>query len=138
MRIALAALSLSFAACMMPHGDPSAPSAEGTLSIASGVDPTQFHAIEIHFDRLDGTYGQSTTEVLEPPFQFPLDFYSSEGFGTSDAHTYKLSVWFSNGTWDMPTSAPPAGAAHASMEVPIPNCTDGCATVRDLALVLAP
>jgi hypothetical protein len=138
MRIVVALLSLSLTACFTMTGDPSAPSAEGTLRLAPNADPTLFHSIEVHWDRVDGTYGESTTEVLDPPFYFPMQFYAGQGFGRSDAHTYRLSVWFSNGTWDMPTTAPPAGAAHASMELAIPKCTDGCPAVRDVELVLAP
>lgn len=138
MRLAIALVSLGLSACITTQGDPLAPSASGTLSLADGVDYTQFHAIEIHFDRVDGTYGDDFTELREPPFAFPMEFDTGLGFGTSDARTYRLGVWFSNGTWDMPTATPPAGAAHATADIAIPDCTDGCSTVRGVALQLLP
>ena len=138
MRIVLALLSLVLSACFTMHGDPSAPSAEGELRLAAGAQSTGFTALEIHWDRVDGTYGESSVDVYQLPQQFPMQLYTDLGLGRSDAHTYRLSAWFSNGTWDQPTRSPPAGAAHGTLEIAIPECSDGCAAVRDVELVLAP
>ncbi len=138
MRIALALLSLGLSACFTITGDPSAPSAEGELRLAPGADSGTFSALEIHWDRVGGTYGESVVDVYPLPQAFPMQLFAGQGFGRSDARIYRLSAWFSNGTWDQPTTSPPNGAAHASLEIAIPDCTDGCAAVRDVELVLAP
>jgi hypothetical protein len=138
MRIVLALLSLGLSACFTMHGDPSAPAAEGELRLAAGAQTAGFTALEIHWDRVDGTYGESSVDVYQLPQQFPMQLFAGNGFGTSDAHTYRLSAWFSNGTWDNPTTSPPTGAARATLDIAIPKCTDGCPAVRDVDLVLAP
>jgi hypothetical protein len=134
--VALVCLGLS--GCFTMHGDPSAPAAEGEVRLAAGAQSTGFTALEIHWDRVDGTYGESSVDVYQLPQAFPMQLYTGLGLGRSDAHTYRLSAWFSNGTWDQPTTSPPAGAAHATLDIAIPNCTDGCPAVRDVELVLAP
>lgn len=139
MRIVIAAvLTLATGCFITTEGDPSAPAAEGTLSLSAAADTSTFTALEIHWDRVDGTYGESGVDVLEAPWYFPMEYRTPLGFGRSDAHTYRLSVWFSNGTWDAPTTAPPQGSAHATQDVEIPKCTDGCPSVRDVELTLAP
>lgn len=138
MRIVLALLALGLSACFTMHGDPSAPSAEGEIRLAPGADTGGFSALEIHWDRVGGTYGEGSVDVYQLPQDFPMQLFAGQGFGRSDARTYRLSAWFSNGTWDHPTLSPPAGAAHATMEIAIPECSDGCAAVSGVQLVLAP
>jgi hypothetical protein len=128
------------AGCTMEqvHGEPLAPSASGNLTVTSIADTTEFDSLELHWDRVDGTFGDPSTDVIrraDIPFVFPMEFSIGFQLGTSDASTYRLSAWFSNAT--APTEAPAPDAPRGSVELPIGDCTAGCPTVTDVVLELA-
>lgn len=120
MRVAL--LILALAGC-----DRFFPGAEGTLTLASTASTDGFTAIEVHWDAI----GDDQHRIAVFPVEFPRHFLVGVDAGETDATTFLLSAWLSNGTMEAPTQAPPPGAPYASMTVDV---SAGDCTQCDLTL----
>ena len=108
MRVAL--LIFALAGC-----DRFFPAAEGTLTLAPTASTDGFTAIEVHWDAI----GDDQHRIAVFPAEFPQHFLVGADAGETDATTFLLSAWLSNGTTEAPSQAPPPGAPYTAMTVDV-------------------
>jgi hypothetical protein len=92
------------------------PSAEGMLSLDPSASADGFTTIEVHWDAIGDV--QHDVEIITP-FELPRNYYVGGGCCGSDAKSFRLSAWLSNGTEASPTTGPSPGAPFISETVSV-------------------
>jgi hypothetical protein len=114
--------------------EPAAPAVNGTVALSGA--PTGFDTLVTLLTAVHPGEGFSYfPEEQALPATWPATFYAGGGLGVPPDTSFTLSAWLAT---QPGTTAPEAGAPHATMDLQFHCTQDGCSAIDGLSLTLAP
>ncbi|HEY4177795.1 MAG TPA: hypothetical protein VGM90_13205 [Kofleriaceae bacterium] len=117
--------------------DPAGPEASGTIFLAPGVSADGYSILETYWEPADGSQYPASLDRYDAPLAFPMPLHTGVGIGFSDSDKYRLTAWLTN-EYSPIVGELPAGTPHATINIDIPECSNGCDAVDGFVVELAP